>query len=59
MKYTIVNEKGIVEVRQNSDAEIPNGGIALNDSEYSGLLNGTLMLDGNEVVVNPNPPSVL
>jgi hypothetical protein len=54
MKYAIVNENGITEIREDNYL-LPSNAIELTDEQYSQLTNGQYILQNNEIVINPNP----
>jgi hypothetical protein len=57
MKYATINASGATEVREDSRADLPAGGVALTDEQYDQLCSGSHVLVDGAVVENPNPPS--
>jgi hypothetical protein len=54
MKYAIVLENGITEIREDNYS-LPTNAIQLTDEQYSQLISGQYILQNNEIVINPNP----
>lgn len=54
MKYAIVRQDGVTEVREDS-YELPQNAIKLNDEQYQQLCSGEYILQNGLIVVNPNP----
>ena len=55
MKYAIVRQDGVTEIREDSLA-LPENAIELTNEQYAQLVSGFFILQNNEVVSNPNPP---
>lgn len=55
MKYAIITSEGILEIRQDSAKNIPNGGILLSDIQHEKILNAELIIQNGFVISNPNP----
>jgi len=55
MKYAIVREDGITEIRED-DYPLQSGAIALTNEQYDQLRSGFFILKDGAVVDNPNPP---
>lgn len=50
MKYFTVTPSGTVEIREDSSAELPEGGTLLTDAEYDALIAGTSIVVNGQVV---------
>jgi len=55
MKYSIVRQDGVTEIRQDSSTSVENA-IELTDEQYDQLVSGFFILQDKEIVANPNPP---
>ena len=55
MKYAVIRQDGVTEVRENNYA-LPDGAIVLNDEQYHQLTSGAYILQNGQIVINPNPP---
>jgi hypothetical protein len=55
MKYAIVRQDGVTEIRQDSFTSVENS-IELTDEQYNQLVSGFFILQDNKIVANPNPP---
>ena len=55
MKYAIVRQDGITEIREDS-YPLQQGAIVLNDTQYDQLISGQYILQNGQIVVNPEPP---
>lgn len=58
MKYTIVRQDGITEVREDSNP-LQEGAILITDEQYSQLIDGQYIVQNGQIVINPNPPKLL
>ena len=58
MKYTIVRQDGITEVREDSNP-LQEGAILITDEQYSQLIDGQYIVQNGQIVINPNPPNLL
>ena len=54
MIYAIVNQDGVTEIREDSYV-LKDNAIPLTDEQYDKLITGIFILQGNELVNNPNP----
>lgn len=54
MKYAIIREDGITELREDSVGSANS--ILLTDEQYNQLILGSHIISNNQVIVNPNPP---
>ena len=55
MKYAIVRQDGITEIREDS-YKLPKNAIELTNEQYNQLVSGFFILQDNKIVVNPKPP---
>ena len=55
MKYAIVRQDGVTEIRQDSSTSVENA-IELTDEQYNQLVSGFFIVQDKEIVANPNPP---
>jgi len=55
MKYAIVRQDGVTEVREDSHP-LQQGAIELNDAQYDQLISGQYILQNGQIVANPTPP---
>lgn len=58
MNYAITLPSGVTEIRQDS-YKLPKGAIELTDEQHEKLCSGEFILQGSEIVANPNPPKRL
>jgi len=58
MKYAIVRQDGVTEIREDS-YPLQEGAIILNDLQHEQLMSGQYILQNGEIVTNPNPPKAL
>ena len=58
MKYAIVRQDGVTEVREDS-YPLQQGAIVLTDEQYNQLISGQYIVQNGQIVVNPNPPKQL
>lgn len=55
MKYILQDSPGSWSIRQDSSITVPTGGIEVTDSQYDGLLNGSLTVTNGVVSTTPAP----
>ena len=55
MKYAIVRQDGVTEIREDSYPLQP-GAIQLTDEQYNQLIGGQYILQNGQIVANPTPP---
>jgi hypothetical protein len=54
MKYALIREDGVTEIREDSSV-MPNNAIVLTDSQYNQLISGEYILQNSNIIINPNP----
>jgi hypothetical protein len=54
MKYALIRQDGVVELREDS-YELPINAIELTDEQYESLLASDSIISNGVVVANPNP----
>jgi len=54
MKYAIVRQDGVTEIREDS-YKLPKNAIELTNEQYNQLVSGFFILQDNKIVVNPKP----
>jgi hypothetical protein len=54
MKYAIVRQDGVTEIRQDSSTSVEDA-IELTVEQYDQLVSGFFILQDNKIVANPNP----
>lgn len=57
MKYAIVRIDGVVEVKEDSSSDLPQGAIQLTDENYQKLTSGNYALVNGEIVPYTPPPA--
>jgi hypothetical protein len=55
MKYAIVRQDGVTEIREDYSALAENA-FELTNEQYAQLVSGFFILLNNQIVENPNPP---
>jgi len=58
MKYAIVRQDGVTEIREDSHS-LQEGAIVLTDEQYNQLISGQYIVQNGQIVVNPEPPKAL
>lgn len=53
MKYAIVRQDGVIEIRQDSSTFVENA-FLLTDEQYAQLIDGKYIFKNGEIVVNPD-----
>lgn len=55
MKYALIRQDGITEIREDHNA-LQENAIVLTNEQYEQLISGQLILENGQIVSNPNPP---
>ena len=58
MKYAIIRQDGVTEIREDS-YPLQEGAIVLTNEQYDQLISGQYILQNGQIVVNPEPPKAL
>jgi hypothetical protein len=57
MKYATISEAGVLELRENSSKELPEGAIPLTNEQYIQLCEGSHIIVDGKIVINPEFPA--
>ena len=55
MKYALIRQDGITEIREDHNS-LQENAIVLTNEQYEQLISGQFVLENGQIVSNPNPP---